>query len=151
MGVGAASGAAIGTMFAPGIGTAIGAGAGALFGGITGAMGSGGSVNELTGEYTMPSGIAGMFGHSKGYIRRKANTIRTGIQSEVDSNRFAADYYSENGYNMPTMAAKGGIIPNTLAYLDDGELVRTPDGVIGEIPEEGKPEDSNLTNVPVGT
>ena len=151
LGGGAASGAAIGTMLAPGIGTAIGAGAGALIGGIAGGMGSGGSVNELTGEYTMPSGIAGMFGHSKGYIRRKTNTIRTGIQSEVDSNRLAADYYSENGYNMPTMAAKGGIIPNTLAYLDDGELIRTPDGQIGAIPEEGKPEDSNLTNVPVGT
>ena len=151
VGGGAASGASIGTMFAPGIGTAIGAGAGALLGGIAGGMGSGGSVNELTGEYTMPSGIAGMFGHSKGYIRRKTNTIRTGIQSEVDSNRFAADYYSENGYNKPTMVAKGGIIPNTLAYLDDGELIRTPDGQIGAIPEEGKPEDSNLTNVPVGT
>ena len=151
LGGGAASGAAIGTMLAPGIGTAIGAGAGALLGGIAGGMGSGGSVNELTSEYTMPSGIAGMFGHSKGYIRRKTNTIRTGIQSEVDSNRLAADYYSENGYNMPTMAAKGGIIPNTLAYLDDGELIRTPDGQIGAIPEEGKPEDSNLTNVPVGT
>ena len=151
LGVGAASGAALGTMIFPGIGTAIGAGAGALFGGITGGMGSGGNVNEQTGEYTMPSGIAGLFGHSKGYIRRKANTIRTGIQSEADSNRIASDYYSNYGFNTPTFAANGGIIPNTLAYLDDGELVRTPNGIIEEIPEEGKPQDSNLTSVPVGT
>jgi hypothetical protein len=38
-----------------------------------------------------------------------------------------------------------------MAYLDDGEMLRTPDGTIGSIPEEGKPIDSNLLNVPVGT
>ena len=38
-----------------------------------------------------------------------------------------------------------------MAYLDDGEMLRTPDGTIGSIPEEGKPTDSNLLNVPVGT
>jgi len=47
--------------------------------------------------------------------------------------------------------ANGGVVPNTMAYLDDGELIRTPDGQINEIPEEGKPTDSNLVNVPVGT
>ena len=30
-------------------------------------------------------------------------------------------------------------------------MLRTPDGTIGSIPEEGKPTDSNLLNVPVGT
>ena len=33
------------------------------------------------------------------------------------------------------MAANGGVIPNALAYVDDGELLRTPNGeIIGKFP-----------------
>jgi hypothetical protein len=49
------------------------------------------------------------------------------------------------------MAANGGVIPNALAYVDDGELLRTPNGEIINIPEQGKPTDSNLVSVPEGT
>lgn len=140
---GAASGAAMGGL--------PGAIVGGALGGITSGMGTGGSVNEQTGDVTGPSGIAGLFGHSKSYLRNKEARIKNGIQSRQNAQQIAADYYMNNGYNETTMAAKGGVIPNTLAYLDDGELIRTPDGQIGAIPEEGKPEDSNLTNVPVGT
>ena len=143
MASGAASGAAMGGL--------PGAIVGGALGGITSGMGTGGSVNEQTGDVTGPSGIAGLFGHSKSYLRNKGARIKDGIQSRQNAQQIAADYYMNNGYNETTMAAKGGIIPNTLAYLDDGELIRTPDGQIGAIPEEGKPEDSNLTNVPVGT
>lgn len=66
------------------------------------------------------------------------------------SEQIAADYYQENGYNELSLS-KGGVVPSTMAYLDDGEMLRTPDGTIGSIPEEGKPTDSNLLNVPVGT
>lgn len=40
---------------------------------------------------------------------------------------------------------------NSLAYVDDGELLRTPDGQISKVPERGKPTDSNLVNIPDGT
>ena len=66
------------------------------------------------------------------------------------SEQVAADYYQENGYNELSLS-EGGVVPSTVAYLDDGEMLRTPDGTIGSIPEEGKPTDSNLLNVPVGT
>ena len=66
------------------------------------------------------------------------------------SEQVAADYYQENGYNELSLS-KGGVVPSTMAYLDDGEMLRMPDGTIGSIPEEGKPTDSNLLNVPVGT
>ena len=144
---GVASGAASGAA----VGGPMGAIVGGALGGITSGMGTGGSVNEQTGDVTDPSGIAGIFGHSKSYLRNKGARIKNGIQSRQNAQQIAADYYMNNGYNETTMAAKGGVIPNTLAYLDDGELIRTPDGQIGAIPEEGKPEDSNLTNVPVGT
>lgn len=142
IGSGAAMGASIGGPWGAVIGGAIG--------GITSSIGSGGSVNEQTGEYELPSGIAGLFGHSKSYIRNKAGRIKNGIQAKQMSEQVAADYYQENGYNELSLS-KGGVVPSTVAYLDDGEMLRTPDGTIGSIPEEGKPTDSNLLNVPVGT
>lgn len=142
IGSGAAMGASIGGPWGAVIGGAIG--------GITSGMGSGGSVNEQTGEYQDPSGIAGLFGHSKSYIRNKAGRIKNGIQARQMSEQVAADYYQENGYNELSLS-EGGVVPSTVAYLDDGEMLRTPDGTIGSIPEEGKPTDSNLLNVPVGT
>lgn len=142
IGSGAAMGASIGGPWGAVIGGAIG--------GITSSIGSGGSVNEQTGEYELPSGIAGLFGHSKSYIRNKAGRIKNGIQARQMSKQVAADYYQENGYNELSLS-KGGVVPSTVAYLDDGEMLRTPDGTIGSIPEEGKPTDSNLLNVPVGT
>lgn len=142
IGSGAAAGASIGGPWGAVIGGAIG--------GITSGMGSGGSVNEQTGEYQDPSGIAGLFGHSKSYIRNKAGRIKNGIQARQMSEQVAAEYYQDNGYNELSLS-KGGIVPSTMAYLDDGEMLRTPDGTIGSIPEEGKPTDSNLLNVPVGT
>lgn len=142
IGSGAAMGASIGGPWGAVIGGAIG--------GITSSIGSGGSVNEQTGEYELPSGIAGLFGHSKSYIRNKAGRIKNGIQARQMSEQVAADCYQENGYNELSLS-KGGVVPSTMAYLDDGEMLRTPDGTIGSIPEEGKPTDSNLLNVPVGT
>lgn len=142
IGSGAAMGASIGGPWGAVIGGAIG--------GITSSIGSGGSVNEQTGEYELPSGIAGLFGHSKSYIRNKAGRIKNGIQARQMSEQVAADYYQNNGYNELSLS-KGGIVPSTMACLDDGEMLRTPDGTIGSIPEEGKPTDSNLLNVPVGT
>lgn len=142
IGSGAAMGASIGGPWGAVIGGAIG--------GITSSIGSGGSVNEQTGEYELPSGIAGLFGHSKSYIRNKAGRIKNGIQARQMSEQIAADYYQENGYNELSLS-KGGVVPSTMAYLDDGEMLRTPDGTIGSIPEEGKPTDSNLLNVPVRT
>lgn len=127
---------------------------GAIVGGglglITSSIGTGGSVNEQTGEVINPSGIAGLFGHSKRYLQNRGAKIKNGIQARSNAEQIAADYYMNNGYNDLSLA-KGGVVPSTMAYLDDGELIRTPDGTIGSIPEEGKPTDSNLLNVPVGT
>jgi hypothetical protein len=41
----------------------------------------------------LPSGIAGLFGHSKSYIRNKAGRIKNGIQARQMSEQVAADYY----------------------------------------------------------
>lgn len=142
---GAASGAAMG-----GVPGAI---VGGVLGGITSGMGTGGSVNEQTGDVTGPSGIAGMFGHSKSYLRNKGARIKNGIQSRQNAQQIAADYYMNNGYNETTMAAKGGIIPTTKARLSKGELLRDSDG-IHEIPGSNgyaNGEDDVLAQVEVGS
>jgi len=61
----------------------------------------------------------------------------------------AAQNDDQNDFTMAAYGDDG--IDTSLAYLDDGELIRTPDGSIQGIPEQGKPTDSNLINVPVGT
>lgn len=115
----------------------------------TSVVGTKGSVDEVTGEITEGTGILGRKNRNK--LKQQSGIVKNNIAAAQNSQQFAADYYQQHGYNGVTMVANGGIIPNTLAYLDDGELIRTPDGAINEIPEEGKPEDSNLMNVPVGT
>lgn len=116
---------------------------------ITGIVGTKGSVDPVTGEITKGTGIRGRRNRKK--LIQQSGIVKNNIAAAENSQQLAADYYQENGNNIISVVADGGIIPNTLAYLDDGELIRTPDGSINEIPEEGKPEDSNLMNVPVGT
>lgn len=144
---GAATGAAVGSII-PGVGTAAGAIGGAVVGAVTSSIGTPGSVDHY-GNITNANGLNGLLGtgHSKGYLHAKAREAKANMAHLAANNRL--NYLDED--SSVTLAAQGGTIPNTLAYLDDGELIRTPDGQISEIPEEGKPTDSNLVNVPVGT
>ena len=53
------------------------------------------------------------------------------------------------GMNTDTMANGG--MSSSLAYVDDGELIQTPDGSISKVPENNKPTDSNLVSLPEGS
>jgi hypothetical protein len=59
------------------------------------------------------------------------------------------EFYDDYDNDIQTMAQGG--MTSSLAYVDDGELLNTPQGVIAEVPEEGKPTDSNLVDLPEGT
>lgn len=148
---GALSGASAGMMLGGPAGAAIGAGAGLLIGSIPGIVGRKGSVDPVTGEITQGSGIKGRRGPSKSELQSRSRDIRENNAYREYNNTAAYDYYQDHGYNGFTMVANGGVIPNALAYVDDGELLRTPDGEIINIPEQGKPTDSNLVSVPEGT
>lgn len=129
--------------------------AGQIAGGIiktlSNTMGGKGSVNQDTGEVTKPTGWMGaLFGRSKHDLYTEANMIKNSATASKLTEGMRADYFN-NAQNAPILAADGGVIPNTLAYLDDGELGKTPDGTIFEVPEEGKPTDSNLVNIPKGS
>ena len=148
---GALSGASTGMMLGGPMGAAIGAGAGLLTGIIPGIVGRKGSVDPVTGEVTEGSGIKGRRGPDKNELYARSREIRRNNALREYNTTAAYDWYQENGVNGYTLAANGGVIPNALAYVDDGELLRTPDGNIINIPEQGKPTDSNLVSVPEGT
>lgn len=139
---------AVGSAFGP-IGGVIGKAAGFLTKGIGAMIGTSDKVNTETGEYTKGKGIKGR--RSRNRVLAQWRRVNQGIDDTNLGATMAEEYTNEYAGNDYSLAAYGGILPTTMAYVDDGELLRTPDGKISEIPEEGKPTDSNLINVPIGT
>lgn len=144
-----ASGAATGFQVAGPIGAAVGAGIGLI-----GRSGEEARMTSFTDydEGSLGSGLIGAFGNRK--LRRK----RAAIKKNAYSNRAAVQgtnylqseaYEDMIGMNTDTMANGG--MSSSLAYVDDGELIQTPDGSINKVPENNKPTDSNLVSLPEGS
>ena len=125
---GAASGAALGSKV-PGIGTAVGAIGGAVVGGLTSAIGTGGSVNEVTGEIEKPSGIAGLFGHSDEYLARKSSRIKNRNIAVQKTAELQANYRNDPRVEVqpPVLAKDGGVVPGE-HYASRGEVEVAADG-----------------------
>lgn len=144
-----ASAAATGYKVAGPIGAAVGAGVGLI-----GRSGEEARMTSFTDydEGSLGSGLIGAFGNRK--LRRK----RAAIKKNAYSNRAAVQgtnylqsevYDGMIGMNTDTMANGG--MSSSLAYVDDGELIQTPDGSISKVPENNKPTDSNLVSLPEGS
>lgn len=144
-----ASGAATGFQVAGPIGAAVGAGIGLI-----GRSGEEARMTSFTDydEGSLGSGLIGAFGNRK--LRRK----RAAIKKNAYSNRAAVQgtnylqseaYEDMIGMNTDTMANGG--MSSSLAYVDDGELIQTPDGSISKVPENNNPTDSNLVSLPEGS
>ena len=126
---GIVNGALSGAQAGMAIGGPWGAAIGAVGGGLLSSIGTGGSVDETTGDITMPSGIAGLFGHSAGYLRRKSNRIKNSIQANTQTQTLQADYYNNpNVVIQPNvLAAEGGIMRQPVdALVSKGELIYNP-------------------------
>lgn len=115
-------------------GAAIGGVPGAIIGGAGGVLlssiGTGGSVNEATGEITNPSGIAGIFGHSKSYLRNKSNRIKTSLADQQLTQDLNYNFYSDPNNSMNGSifaAAEGGIVPGE-HYASRREVEVAADG-----------------------
>lgn len=143
------SGAATGYKVAGPIGAAVGAGVGLI-----GRSGEEAKMTSFTDydEGSLGSGLIGAFGNRR--LRRK----RAAIKKNAYSNRAAVQgtnylqseaYEDMIGMNTDTMANGG--MSSSLAYVDDGELIQTPDGSISKVPENNKPTDSNLVSLPEGS
>lgn len=144
-----ASGAATGYKVAGPIGAAVGAGIGLI-----GRSGEEARMTSFTDydEGSLGSGLIGAFGNRK--LRRKRAAIKKnayGNRAAVQgTNYLQSEAYEDMiGMNADTMANGG--MSSSLAYVDDGELIQTPDGSISKVPENNKPTDSNLVSLPEGS
>lgn len=143
------SGAATGFKVAGPVGAAVGAGIGLI-----GRSGEQARMTSFTDydEGSLGSGLIGAFSNRR--LRRK----RAAIKKNAYSNRAAVQgtnylqseaYDDMIGMNTDTMANGG--MSSSLAYVDDGELIQTPDGSISKVPENNNPTDSNLVSLPEGS
>lgn len=143
------SGAATGFKVAGPVGAAVGAGIGLI-----GRSGEEAKMTSFTDydEGSLGSGLIGAFGNRR--LRRKREAIKKNAYSNraavQGTNYLQSEAYDDMiGMNTDTMANGG--ISSSLAYVDDGELIQTPDGSISKVPENNKPTDSNLVSLPEGS
>ena len=133
-----------------------------LVGGIAGAavglIGKKGKAAEMTSftdfdEGTLGTGLRGAFRNKK--LRRRRAAIRLNAfqnrEAVAGTERLANEFNEDNTEFDTDVFEYGGKVPSSLAYVDDGELIQTPDGSVSKVPEQGQPTDSNLVNLPEGS
>lgn len=151
---GIATGAKIGNSIVPGVGGAVGAVGGA----IAGAIGKRGRYARMTSftdydEGTLSTGLSAL-GGANSRRRRERNRVKQNAMSNRDAVRgteYLSNEYAEDYGGMDTNTFAYGGAASSLAYVDDGELIQTPDGQVSQVPEQGKPTDSNLVSLPEGS
>lgn len=144
------------------LGMTIGGPVGGLVGGIAGAavglIGKKGKAAEMTSftdfdEGTLGTGLIGAFRNKK--LRRRRAAIRLNAfqnrEAVAGTERLANEFNEDNTEFDTDVFEYGGKVPSSLAYVDDGELIQTPDGSVSKVPEQGQPTDSNLVNLPEGS
>lgn len=154
IGEGLASGAQLGMSIGGPIGGVIGGAAGAVTG-LIGKKGKEASMTSFTDydEGILGTGLIGAFKNRKLRKRRAAVRLNAFQNREgvAATERLLNEFNEDNTeFNTDTFEY-GGSIPSSLAYVDDGELIATPDGQVSKVPEQGQPTDSNLINLPQGS
>lgn len=152
---GIGSGASMGMSVAGPVGAVVGGAAGL----VTGLIGKKGKRAEMTSftdydEGTLNTGLRGLFGGNKKLKRRRAEIKRNVYKNReavAGTERLLNDFNEDNTEFDTDVFAYGGSIPSSLAYVDDGELIATPDGQVSKVPEQGQPTDSNLVSLPEGS
>lgn len=144
------------------LGMTIGGPVGGLVGGIAGAavglIGKKGKAAEMTSftdfdEGTLGTGLRGAFRNRK--LRKRRAAIRLNAfqnrEAVAGTERLANEFNEDNTEFDTDVFEYGGRVPSSSAYVDDGELIQTPDGAVSKVPEQGQPTDSNLINLPEGS
>lgn len=152
---GIGSGAQLGSAIGGPVGGAIGGVAGAIVG-ATGKKGKKASMTSFTDydEGTLNTGLRAAFKGNK-KLRAERARIRTNAfqnREGVAGTERLLNEFNENNTEIDTNTFQyGGGVPTSLAYVDDGELIQTPDGSVSKVPEQGQPTDSNLVDLPEGS
>lgn len=154
IGEGLASGAQLGRSIGGPIGGVIGGAAGAVTG-LIGKKGKEASMTSFTDydEGVLGTGLIGAFKNRKLRKRRAAVRLNAFQNREgvAATERLQNEFNEDNTEFDTDTFAYGGYNPASLAYVDDGELIATPDGQVSKVPEQGQPTDSNLINLPEGS
>lgn len=154
IGEGLASGAQLGMSIGGPLGGIIGGAAGAVTG-LVGKKGKEASMTSFTDydEGTLGTGLIGAFKNRKLRKRRAAIKLNAFQNREgvAATERLQNEFNEDNTEFDTDTFAYGGYNPASLAYVDDGELIATPDGQVSKVPEQGQPTDSNLINLPEGS
>ena len=154
IGEGLANGAQLGMSIGGPLGGTIGGAAGAVMG-LVGKKGKEASMTSFTDydEGTLGTGLIGAFKNRKLRKRRAAVRLNAFQNREgVAATERLLNEFNEDNTEFDTDTFEyGGSIPSSLAYVDDGELIATPDGQVSKVPEQGQPTDSNLINLPEGS
>lgn len=154
IGEGLANGAQLGMSIGGPLGGIIGGAAGAVMG-LVGEKGKEASMTSFTDydEGTLGTGLIGAFKNRKLRKRRAAVRLNAFQNREgVAATERLLNEFNEDNTEFDTDTFEyGGSIPSSLAYVDDGELIATPDGQVSKVPEQGQPTDSNLINLPEGS
>lgn len=144
-----ASGAALGFQVAGPMGAAVGA-----LPGLFGAKGQEAEQVDFV-NYTKSTKGKGLIGAitNRGLRKREARIKKNAYSNRAavqGTNYLQSEAYDDMiGMNTDTMANGG--MSSSLAYVDDGELIQTPDGSISKVPENNNPTDSNLVSLPEGS
>lgn len=154
IGEGLANGAQLGMSIGGPLGGIIGGAAGAVTG-LVGKKGKEASMTSFTDydEGTLGTGLIGAFKNRKLRKRRAAIKLNAFQNREgvAATERLQNEFNEDNTEFDTDTFAYGGSNPASLAYVDDGELIATPDGQVSKVPEQGQPTDSNLINLPEGS
>ena len=133
---------------------------GALIGGAAGTtiglIGRKGGVTQTAGftendETSLGTGLIGAFNNSR--IRKEIEASKRNVANNrvavASTGELRSDWDDIYDSDVDVFALGGQTA--SLAYVDDGELIQTPDGSINKVPEQGNPTDSNLVNLPDGS
>lgn len=121
-----------GTLSGAASGLAVGGPIGAVVGGVTGL------ASGLLGNAAKKRAIATA-------NRKKGQQINFN-SALANTAEMQQEYNEENP--LAYTFANGGIMPTNLAYVDDGEVIRYPNGNTVNVPEQGQQTDQNLVNLP---
>ena len=120
------------------------AGTGMAVGGPVGAA-IGGGLGIVTGAL----GLSNKNKQKKRAERRQRNILNQQY-ADATTSAMMKDYYGEN--QLANTFAMGGVMPQNLAYVDNGELIKTPDGTIKEVTAgNSNVTDDVLTHLPAGS
>lgn len=121
-----------GTLSGAASGLAVGGPIGAAIGGVAG----------------LATGLIG--GAAKRRAEEKAKRVAAQRQTMNSAVANTAEIQAEANSENPLAYtfANGGIVPNSLAYVDDGETIRDPYGNVTQVPEQGQSTDQNLVSIP---